>query len=75
MIEVCDNISTKVLDKHAVVYNHLVELNERQWRKIYGKITAVMRVLIFNDAFSELIQMAQGQYLDDYYQRIRNNAV
>jgi len=67
--------STNVLDKHAVVYEHLSSLYEKQWLTVYGKLTAVMRVLIFHQAFSELITMAQNKYLDDYYERIIRRAV
>jgi len=66
---------TKALDKHSVVYEHLTNIYESQWKTVYGKITAVMRVLIFQQAFRELIEMAQGGYLNDYYERIINNAV
>lgn len=75
MIEVADNQDKKVLDKHAVVYEHLSNLYEKQWLEIYGKLTHDKRVLIFNKAFSELIAMAQGDYLDDYYQRIKKDAI
>ena len=75
MIEIKDNKPQSVLDRHAVVYVHLTELYERQWLTVYGKITAVMRVLIFHQAFSELIAMAQDDYLDGYYKRILKDAV
>lgn len=63
------------LDKHAIVYNHLSNLYEKQWLEVFGKLDSVMRVLIFHQAFSELIAMAQQGYLDNYYQRILRNAV
>ena len=75
MIELCDNKPQKVLDKHAVVYEHLININEQRWFTIFGKLDGAKRAMIFCDAFNELIQMAQGKYLDDYYERIRNNAV
>ena len=68
-------ITENKLDKHSVVYEHLMNLYEKQWKTIYGNITAVMRVLIFHQAFSELIEMAQGGYLNDYYERIIRKAV
>lgn len=75
MIELCDNVSTNVLDKHAVVYEHLTNLYESQYRTIYGRLTGVLRVLIFQHAMSELIEMAQNNYLENYYERIIRNAV
>ena len=75
MIEVQDNVSTDKLHKHAVVFNHLLEVYEKQWLTVYEKLDGAMRAMIFCDAFSEMIQMAQGKYLVDYYNRIRNNAV
>ena len=68
-------ITTNKLDKHAVVYEHLSELYEKQWKTIFGKIDGAMRVMIFCQAFSELIAMAQNNYLNDYYERIIRNAV
>lgn len=68
-------LSTNPLDKHAVVYEHLRNLYEKQWLEVYGHLTAVMRMLIFHQAFSELVAMAQDKYLDDYYNRIMKNAV
>lgn len=75
MIEIQDNLSTDKLHTHAVVFNHLLDLYERQWLTIYKKLDGVKRFLIFNQAFSEMIYMAQEKYLKDYYERIRNNAV
>lgn len=68
-------ITANKLDKHAVVYEHLANLYEKQWQTVFGKVTAVMRVLIFQQAFSELVAMAQNHYLDSYYERIIKNAV
>lgn len=75
MIEISDNVSTDKLDKYAVVYEHLINMYEQQWIKIFGKLDGAKRVMIFCDAFNELIEMAQSKYLNDYYKRIRNNAV
>lgn len=66
---------TERLDKHAVVYEHLINMYEHQWQTVFGRLNGAMRAMIFCDAFNEMIQMAQGNYLDDYYERIRNNAV
>ena len=75
MIEVADNIPQKVLEKHAVVYDHLINLYERQWLTVYNKLDGVMRVLIFCQTMDELVRMAQEKYLENYYERITRNAV
>ena len=67
--------STDKLDKHAVVYEHLTNLYEKQWLEIFGRLDAAMRTLIFCQAFSEMISMAQGNYLNEYFERIKRNAV
>lgn len=75
MLEICDKVSTDKLNRHAVVYRHLISLNEQFCLKLFGRIDSVARVLIFNDAFSELIQMAQNDYLNNYYERIIKNTI
>lgn len=64
-----------VLDKHAVVYEHLSNLYEHFWLEIFGKLEGWMRVMIFQEAFSELVAMAQDGNLDSYYERIMRKAV
>ena len=64
-----------VLDKHAVVYEHLSNLYEHFWLEVFGKLESWMRVLIFQQAFSELVAMAQDGYLNEYYERIIRKAV
>lgn len=75
MIEVRDRVSTDKLHKHAVVFNHLLDLYEKQWLTVYEKLDGIKRALIFEQAFGEMIYMAQEKYLKDYYERIKNNAV
>ena len=75
MIEMRDNIPQRVLSKHAIVYEHLSNLYERQWLTLFNKLNGTMRTLIFCQAMDELIRMAQNKYLDNYYERIIRNAV
>ena len=75
MIEIADNVPQKVLYKHAIVYDHLINLYEKQWLTVYNKLDGVMRTLIFCQTMDELIRMAQEKYLDNYYERITRNAV
>lgn len=63
------------LDRYGVVYEHLSELYEKQYKQIFGRLNGVLRVLIFHQTYSELVQMAQAGYLNDYYERIKRNAV
>ena len=56
MLEVADNKPKEILKKHAVVYEHLSNLYEKQWLEVYGHLTAVMRVLIFHQAFPRSIR-------------------
>ena len=75
MIEIADNKPQSVLDCHAVVYRHLINLYEHFWIDVFGKLDGVMRTLIFCESFNEMIAMAQNNYIDDYYKRIKRKAV
>lgn len=62
-------------DMYTTVYNHLYSMNEHLVSAVFPKITPELRAIMSNDAYSEMIQMAQAGYLKDYYERLMKGAV
>jgi chromosome condensin MukBEF MukE localization factor len=57
------------------VYTNLYQLYSRYALECFPYLTPQLTNLISYSAYSELIQMIQGGYIKDYYERIKKNAV
>ena len=62
-------------DMYTVVYNHLVQMYQHIYMSIFEYLTMEHQALISYDAYAEMIAMAQGGYLKDYYERLKRGAV
>lgn len=62
-------------EMHTAVYNHLVQMYQRFYLEIFEYLTMQHQALISFDAYQEMIQMAQGGYLKNYYDRLMKGAV
>lgn len=62
-------------EMREVVYANLYQLYSRYAMECFPIITPELSNIISVSAYQELIQMMQGGYLKDYYERIKNNAV
>ena len=62
-------------DIRRAVYNHLYDMNSRLVSEVFPKITPELMAIMSHDAYSEMIQMAQAGYLEDYYNRLKRGAV
>lgn len=60
---------------YATVYNHLKDLYRNMYFNINHVLTENDKAIISFTSYQELIQMGQSGYLNDYYERIRRNAV
>lgn len=66
---------TEAIDIHREVYEHLYKMNERYATNVLPKITPEVIAMISQDAYSEMLQMAQSGVLKDYYDRLTKGAV
>lgn len=66
---------TEVIDIHKEVYEHLYNMNEKLVSNVFHKITPELIAAMSQDAYSEMIQMAQAGYLNSYYERLKRGAV
>lgn len=57
------------------VYKHLYGLYSRFAMECYPYLTKELASIISMTAYNEMIQMAQGNYLIDYYNRLMKGAV
>ena len=62
-------------DIYTAVYNHLYDMNKRIVSSIFPTITPELMKIMSNDAYKEMIQMAQAGYLGSYYDRLQKGAV
>lgn len=66
---------TEAIDIHKEVYEHLYKMNEKIVSSVYPKITPELMAIMSQDAYSEVIQMAQAGILGAYYDRLAKDAV
>ena len=57
------------------VYLHLYELYGKIAMEMYPYLTTDLANIISMSAYQEMIAMAQGGYLQNYYERLQRNAV
>lgn len=62
-------------DMRDVVYANLYQLYSRYAMECFPYLTTDLTNLISASAYAEMIQMIQGGYIKDYYERIKRNAV
>lgn len=62
-------------DMKEAVYLHLYTLYGKIAMECYPYLTNEIAGIVSNSAYSEMIQMAQGGYLKDYYERLQRGAV
>ncbi|MBO7735042.1 MAG: hypothetical protein J6S67_20940 [Methanobrevibacter sp.] len=58
-----------------LVYFHVLEMNLRYYQEIYGRFTLENFTKAIVEAQKEITLMLQNKSIDDYYERIRRNAV
>ena len=68
-------LETTKADMREVVYANLYQLYSRYAMECFPYLTADLTNLISASAYAEMIQMIQGGYIKDYYERIKRNAV
>ena len=66
---------TTTEEMRAKVYEHLYQKYGKFAMQIFPYLTKEIAAMIANSAYTEMVQMAQGGYLKDYYERLKNNAV
>lgn len=57
------------------VYLHLYEMYGKIAMSVYPYLTNEIANVVSMTAYNEMIQMAQGGYLKDYYERLMKGAV
>lgn len=57
------------------VYLHLYTMYGKIAMEVFPYLTNNLAQIISMSAYQEMIQMAQGGYLKDYYLRLKRNAV
>lgn len=62
-------------EMRETVYNHLYQLYSKFAMECFPYLTPELSNIISLSAYQELIQMMQGGYINDYYERIKRNAV
>ena len=62
-------------EMREVVYANLYQLYSRYAMECFPYLTTDLCNMISMSAYNELIQMIQGGYIKDYYERIKKNAV
>ena len=60
---------------YETVYRHLAKLYRHLYFDINKKLTKEDKALISFQTYQEMIMMAQQGYINDYYTRIRRNAI
>lgn len=68
-------MTTVTEEMREVVYNNLYQLYSRYAFECFPYMTKELTNIISASAYQELIQMIQGGYIKDYYERIKRNAV
>jgi hypothetical protein len=62
-------------EMRETVYSHLYQLYSKFAMECFPYITPSISNIISASAYQEMIQMIQGGYIKDYYDRIKRNAV
>lgn len=62
-------------DVYNVVYDHLLEMYTNVARNMYGLIPHDTKEFIKQEAYRELLRMERAGQVNDYYERIKNNAI
>jgi hypothetical protein len=57
------------------VYYHLIKMNLRFYKELYDTLTTERTIKAIINAQKELQQMIKDKHSNDYYERIKQNAV
>ena len=58
-----------------LVYFHILELNLHFYQEIYGRLSVDNFTRAIVDAQKDVTSLIKNKQIDDYYERIRRNAV
>ena len=57
------------------VYEHLYQMYGKFAMQVFPYLTKELAAMIANSAYTEMVQMSQGGYLKDYYERLQKGVV